>query len=121
MALDRGIFRRLSEKYGAKIDTSKSENVIRITADRGVCSDLLGMLVYVLHRIEKEVFELSSSQSLLPRASETLNTTSLKEHPKFFEEIQQLTNTVIKPITSKVARQMLSNKVLTLLKMQLPN
>lgn len=69
--------------------------MVRITGDRGVCSDVFEFLVYILQRIEKEEMELHFPQG-------TTTGKSIRNDPtgdlKFYEEVQRLTNAIIKPI-----------------------
>ena len=114
--LDRDILRRLSERYGAKIDTSRSHNIIRITADRGVCGDILEFLIYVLHRIQSEELELPSVPGV---AGKEFNASEAIRVVKYREELQRLTNTIITPVSSGTGKQSSYNKVLMPLVVQI--
>jgi len=105
---DRDILRRLSERYGAKIDTSRSQNIVRVTADRGVCGDIFGFVVYLLHRIESEEVDLRSAYGTAGKAGDRLEA---MHDTTYLEELQQLTNTIIKPVFSEAGKQSLNTKV----------
>lgn len=105
---DRDLLRRLSERYGAKIDTSRSQNIIRVTADRGVCGDIFGFAVYLLHRIESQEVDLRSARGTADKGSNRLEA---MRDTTYLEELQQLTNTIIKPVFSKAGNQPMCTKV----------
>ncbi|KAL8824118.1 MAG: hypothetical protein Q9191_005285 [Dirinaria sp. TL-2023a] len=92
----RDILRRLSERYGAKIDASRSLRFLRVTSDRGTCTDVLKFLLYVVQRIESEDIELQSGQEPSDQ-----DFTQPNNNMMFWEELQQLTNTVITPVSEK--------------------
>lgn len=86
----------MSERYGAKVDASRSLRFLRVTSDRGTCTDVLKFLLYVVQRIESEEIELQSSQELSDQ-----DFTQPDKDMAFWEELQQLTNTVITPVSKK--------------------
>lgn len=92
----RDPLRRLAERYGAKIDASRSLRFLRITGERGACYDILQVLVYTTEHIESEEVDLP-----VVRALRSSKATKADIKDLFWEELQQITNTVITFVTQK--------------------
>lgn len=67
--------------------------------------------MYLLHRIECEEVDLCSAQGT---ANQTSNRLEAMQDTTYLEELQQLTNTIIKPVSSAAGKQSPNNKVLLL-------
>lgn len=89
------MFEKAAEAFGAKVEASRLDNVIRITSDKDTCADMFRFICYTLEKIRG----LNIS---LPCKQPTSRTPWLDE-PNFLnqsliQQIEQLTSTVIRPI-----------------------
>ena len=87
---ERGILKQMSETYGAKIQASRRDQVMRVTSDHDTCLDVLKVIIFILENIRTAEIEpkllntnLKTTQHFEP------DTTILKQ-------VEQLTNTAIK-------------------------
>jgi len=116
------VFKRLSEQYGAKIDISQSEHIVRLTGDYTTCSDLSKLISYMIEKIQSAVLELPTSlqepgrdekqdPSLTPHWYKENNPLRYKDSSmaiarsilndiSYIEHIEKLTNTLIQTIQS---------------------
>ena len=81
------MLKRLSEVYAAKVEASRSNGILRISADHDTASDVLKLLRYILETVRKVELDLPSGTS--KELSHLLNQTLL-------EQTGQLTNTIIR-------------------------
>ena len=94
--LDQDILHRVSERYGARIDTSADERVIRVTADRATSGDILKFVIYMLGRIRHREVELPKGPETGYRNPKVVSRTVMES--VYREQLQRLTNTFINVI-----------------------
>lgn len=116
------MFKTLSEQYGAKIDISQSQHIVRLTGDYVTCSDLSKMIYYMLEKIQ--IVELDLPASLQEPGKDEEQDSSQTQHRykakdplryksspmaiarsilndrSYIEHIEKLTNTLITTIQS---------------------
>ena len=87
---ERGILKQMSETYGAKIQASRHDQVMRVTSDHDTCLDVLKVIIFILENIRISEIEpkLLNTDLKIVQYFEP-DTTILKQ-------VEQLTNTVIK-------------------------
>ena len=87
----RGVLRQIAEEFNAKIDISKSLNVLRITGDLSTCISTLKLIILMQEEIACGQIDLETLESGADgrtrgdRLSDTL-----------LQQIEQSTNTVIR-------------------------
>jgi hypothetical protein len=90
------MFKKAAEAFGAKVEASRPDNIIRITSDKDTCGDMFRFIHYTLEKIRSLNISLPPEQ---PRSR-----TPWLDEPNFLSEsliqqIEQLTGTVIRRIT----------------------
>ncbi len=79
----------MSETYGAKIQASRHDRVMRVTSDHDTCLDVLKVIIFILENIRTSEIE--------PMLLNTnLKTALYFEHDTMLKHVEQLTNTVIR-------------------------
>ena len=80
----------MSETYGAKIQASRHDRVMRVTSDHDTCLDVLKVIIFILENIRTSEIE--------PKLLKTDHKTALHFEPDtdMLKQVEQLTNTVIK-------------------------
>ncbi|KAL8843969.1 MAG: hypothetical protein Q9176_001664 [Flavoplaca citrina] len=96
---ERNILQQLAAEYEVKIDFSKSEHIIRLTANQAICSSSLKLLLMVLDDIVCNTMDLREDGSL---ESEAGNYLSLPNDDAL-REIERLSSTVIRRSKNKHA------------------
>ena len=87
---ERGILKQMSETYGAKIQASRHDRVMRVTSDYDTCLDVLKVIIFILENIRtSEIEPKLLNMNLKAALYFQPDTTMLKQ-------VEQLTNTVIK-------------------------
>ena len=80
----------MSETYGAKIQASRHDRVLRVTSDHDTCLDVLKVIIFIIENIRTSEIE--------PKLLKTDHKTTLHFEPDtaILKQVEQLTNTVIK-------------------------
>ena len=80
----------MSETYGAKIQASRHDRVMRVTSDYDTCLDVLKVIIFILGNIRTSEIE--------PKLLNTNPKAALYFEPDttMLRQVEQLTNTVIK-------------------------
>ena len=86
---ERGILKQMSETYGAKIQASRHDRVMRVTSDHDNCLDVLKVIIFILESIRTSEIE--------PKLLNTNLKSALHFEPDttMLKQVEQLTNTVI--------------------------
>ena len=87
---ERGILKQMSETYGAKIQASRHDRILRVTSDHDTCLDVLKVIIFMLENIRTSEIE--------PKLLNTNLKTAIYFEPDttMLKQVEQLTNTVIK-------------------------
>ena len=111
--LGMDIFKKLSEQYGAKLDISKSQHIIRITGDYTTCSDLSKLIYVMIEKIRSADIELPPVPEgpLRYKDSSLAMSRSILKDKSYIQRIEELTNTLIKSTLSTQGNY--TNKVCT--------
>ena len=107
------IFKKISEQYGAKLDISKSQHIIRITGDYTICSDLSKLIFFMIEKIRSADLELPPvpESPLRYKDSSSAIARSILNDKSYIQRIETLTNTHIKTTLSTQGNYI--NKVCT--------
>ena len=97
MNADQDIFQRISQRYGAKLDVSAEQSLVRITADRFTSGDMLKFLIYMLNRVQYRAIEIPQVTHLKDRDIKVMTLGERLRSSVFREQLQQVTNTIIEP------------------------
>lgn len=92
---DQDILQRLSQRYGAKIDASADEGVIRISADLATSGDVLKFVIYMLGRIRHREVDIPPEPSIKRRNVKVVSAKERLRNSTFLEQLQQITNTIV--------------------------
>ena len=87
---ERGILKQMSETYGAKIQASRHDRVVRVTSDHDTCLDVLKVIIFTLDNIRSSEIEPT------PPNSDSKTVPYLQTDTAMLKQVEQLTNTVIK-------------------------
>lgn len=87
---ERGILKQMSETYGAKIQASRQDRVVRVTSDHDTCLDVLKVIIFTLENIRSSEIEPT------PPSSDPKTVPYLQNDTPTLKQVEQLTNTVIK-------------------------
>lgn len=85
----------MSETYGAKVEASSRDQVIRVTSDHDTCLDILKLIIHTLGNIQVSVIDLPATMKGVPRST---NSASDKDsyQDAIIAQVMQLTNTIIR-------------------------
>ena len=86
------IFKRLSEKYEARIDVARSKHLIRLSADSATCNELSKLVVFLLENIRHDEMDLTPLRSSSPDSQFK----RIQSDRDLFERIEKITSTVIR-------------------------
>ena len=87
---ERGILKQMSETYGAKIQASRHDRVVRVTSDHDTCLDVLKVIIFTMENIR------SSDIEPTPPNSNSKTVQYFQTDTTMLKQVEQLTNTVIK-------------------------
>ena len=87
---ERGILKQMSETYGAKIQASRHDRVVRVTSDHDTCLDVLKVIIFILGNIR------SSEIQPTPLNPDSNTVPYYQTDTAMLKQVEQLTNTVIK-------------------------
>ena len=79
--------------YGAKVEASRSYDILRISADRETASDVVKLLKHILDSIEQVELDLPTNDKKATRGTATLDDVLNKS---LLVQIEQLTSTIIR-------------------------
>ena len=80
----------MSETYGAKIQASRHDRVVRVTSDHDTCLDVLKVIIFTLENIRSAEIEPT------PPNSDSKTVPYFQTDIAMLNQVEQLTNTVIK-------------------------
>lgn len=89
------IFRRLSQRYEAKIDVARSRHLIRLSADYATCTELSKLVVFLLENIRHDELDLTPLRSSSPDSQYKTAFNQVQSDKVLFERIEKITSTVI--------------------------
>ena len=94
------MFNRTTESYGAKVDVSRSRNIIRITSSKETCCDVFNFIVRTLENIQDVQFYLPPvpQKNLLPAYTRRILESSL------IKKIEHDTGTVIQRVPHSIPK-----------------
>ena len=87
---ERGILKQMSETYGAKIQASRHDRVVRVTSDHDTCLDVLKVIIFTLENIRSAEIEPT------PPNSDSKTVPYFQNDIAMLKQVEQSTNTVIK-------------------------
>ena len=87
---ERGILKQMSETFGAKVEASRQDRIIRITSDQDTCLDVLKVFIFTLEKIRTSMIQLP----MLERHTRT--SSRAEKGDMLLKQVEQLTNTVIR-------------------------
>ena len=87
---ERGILKQMSETYGAKIQASRHDRVVRVTSDHDTCLDVLKVIIFILGNIR------SSDIEPIPLNPDSKIVSYYQTETAMLKQVEELTNTVIK-------------------------
>lgn len=90
------IFKRLSEKYEAKIDVARSKHLLRLSADHATCTELSKLVVFLLENIRRDELDLTPLRSSSPNSQYMTAVERLDSDRVLFERIEKITSTIIR-------------------------
>lgn len=94
--LGNDIFKRLSEKYEAKIDVARSKHLIRLSADHATCIELSKLVMFLLENIRHDELYLTPFRSSSPNSQYATAVQRLQSDRVLFDRIQRITSTIIR-------------------------
>ena len=96
MALDSEILTRLSERYDAKIEVSRSHHLLRLSATYDSCRDLLKLIGVILGNVRRDEMQISFSQVGGTAQNKDLPHRTFEDSS--LDHVSELTNVVVKPL-----------------------
>ncbi len=98
--------KQLSESYGAKIDASPRNRILRVTSDYNTCLDVLKVIVLTVENIRSVEFDLPV------QLKKDLYSGNFHEPGQgMLRQVQQLTNTVIQTKSTEAWRRGVSRSL----------
>lgn len=110
---ERSILTQISETYGAKVEASSRDQVIRVTSDHDTCLDILKLIIHTLGNIESSTISLPAGFKGVPQSQGPIP--DKDTHEAIIGQVMQLTNTIIREIAVPAPKREVSIELIVCL------